>query len=80
MASKIVIKAGVAVSVYDDRFAPIFAALGLHVEITRASDVEFDHDLRKWVAVERVSGKVIASGINRADVVKAEIIYLERGF
>jgi hypothetical protein len=79
MATKIVIKAGVAVSVYDDRFAPIYAALGLQVEITRASDVEFDHDLRKWVAVECASGKVIASGDSRGEVIRAEIVYLERG-
>jgi hypothetical protein len=76
MASKLVIRSGVAVGVYDDRLRPIYAALG-RVEITRASDVEYDAASQSWVALDRLTGKVIACGPSRGDVIKQEVIVLE---
>jgi hypothetical protein len=77
MASKIVIRGGVARSVYDDRFLPIYAALGGALEVNRASQVEYDTKTREWVAWHE--GRVIARGKVRADVIAAEVAYLERG-
>jgi len=80
MANKILIKGGTATAVYDDRFRPLLEALGA-MEIERASEVEFDHESGDWIATE-VShdgphGRVIARGKNRAEVIAAEVAYLE---
>lgn len=75
MASKIVVRDGVARSVYDDRFALIYAALGRSLDVERASDVEYEGGA--WVARLRASGAVIAAGPVRADVIAAEVAYLE---
>lgn len=64
-------------AVYDDRFFPILEALGEPV-ITRASEVEWDHAAREWVATEVNTGREIARGRNRAAVIAAEVEYLER--
>ena len=77
MASKIVIKNGIAEGVYDDRLLPIYKALGSHMRIERASEVEFNHDLRMWVARELSTGQVIASAPNRSEVLKREVEILE---
>jgi len=78
MASKIVIRLGVASGVYDDRLLGLYEALGVPV-IRRASDVEFDHDRRCWVARSASDGAIIATGRNRAEVIAAEVEFLERG-
>jgi len=75
MASKIVVRDGVARSVYDDRFAPIYAALGRGLDVERASDVEYEGGA--WVARLRDSGRVISAGPSRAAVIAAEVAYLE---
>lgn len=75
MAYKIIVRDGVARSVYDDRFAPIYSALGRGLDVERASDVEFEGGA--WVARLRGSGRVIAVGPARAAVIAAEVAYLE---
>ena len=75
MASKILLKGSEAVSVYDDRFLPIYEALGASINVSRASQVEYDSDTCEWVAVS--GGVEVARGPVRADVIKAEINYLE---
>jgi len=79
MASKLTIKNGVAVGVYDDRLLPLYMALG-SIKIDRASTVEYDHVRGEWVAraCDRI-GTRIASGQMRSDVIAAEIAFLERG-
>ena len=64
------------VAVYDDKWAPLMAALGT-VTIERASDVEFDHDAGEWVATYHATGEVIARGVNRNAVIAAEVRWLE---
>ena len=64
------------VAVYDDRWAVLFQALG-PVEITRASEVEWDDATQEWVATHKETGAVIARGKNRAEVIKKEISWLE---
>jgi hypothetical protein len=54
----------------------MFEALGC-VEVARASVVEYESGL--WVARLPGSGEVIASGRIRAEVLQAEVEYLERG-
>lgn len=81
MASKIFIRGGQVTAVYDDRFMPIFRALG-DIHIQRASDVEYDGF--KWVAsrenpdVAGPSYQVIAQGPNRNEVIRQEVEYLEK--
>ena len=70
------LRGGVLRTVYDDRWAPLFAALG-HVNIERASDVEYDHEAREWVATHHSTGEVIARGVNRSEVIAAEVRWLE---
>jgi hypothetical protein len=76
MAHIIRIKQGIAVSVYDDRFRPIYQALGV-ATITRATDVEYDATQCAWIATERTTGQIIAYGPERDDVIRQEIEYLE---
>lgn len=76
MASKITVVNGEVTSVYDDRLAPLFHALGTP-DIERATDVEYDPARFEWVATHRETGTVIARGLVRADVIRAEVQWLE---
>ncbi len=76
MANIIQIKDGVVTSVYDDRFTPIFEALGI-AQIKRASEVEFNHSTKEWEATLVKDGRIISSGPNRNDVITAEVEWLE---
>jgi hypothetical protein len=78
MSTRVVVRGTRALSVYDDRWRPLLEALGA-LNVKRASEVEFDHVTGDWVAVEVASGRVIARGRSRADVIAAEVAYLERG-
>jgi hypothetical protein len=79
MSSKLFIRGGIVQGVYDDRLLPIYAALGV-VQIQRATTIEFNHDKKQWEArLCTFSAPLIASGMRRADVIKAEIEFLERG-
>jgi len=75
MATKILICGGTVSCVYDDRFRPLLEALG-NMEVIRASTVEYDHVTDEWFAMHE-SGKIIARGKNRNDVITAEIAWLE---
>lgn len=71
-----IIKVGSQVeAVYDDRFMPIFQALG-SVHIERATDVEFESG--EWIATHRATKQVIARGPNRNQVIKDEVAWLEK--
>jgi len=74
MARKLRVGRGVARAVYDDRWMPILDALG-DPQIRRATDVEWESG--EWVARLRPSGEIIARGKNRAEVVRAEVDFLE---
>jgi hypothetical protein len=63
--------------VYDDRFRPLLEALG-HMEITRATDVEFEPSTGMWVARLRETGEEIARSRERAECIRAEVEFLER--
>lgn len=76
MASKIVLKDGIAAGVYDDRLLPIYRALGV-VAVSRASNVEFEGG--QWVARSVSTGRVLGSSPDRRDAIKQEIEALERG-
>jgi len=79
MASRIVVRNGIAHGVYDDKFFCIFEALGAGTPIIhRATDVEFDRTTAEWVATHIASGKVIGRGKNRSEVIKQEVTWLER--
>jgi hypothetical protein len=81
MASKIFIRGGQVTAVYDDRFMPLFKALG-DIEIQRASNVEFDGQW--WVAFRPNKGEkafgnqILAEGPNRNEVIKQEVEFLEK--
>lgn len=77
MATLARIQDGTARMVYDDRFYKIIAAMGTPT-ITRASDVEFDHEAQEWVATYHATGEVIARGVNRSEVIAAEVVWLEK--
>ena len=64
------------VAVYDDKWAPLMAALGT-VTIERASDVEYDSATGEWFAIYRGTGEEIARGANRGEVIAAEVRWLE---
>jgi hypothetical protein len=76
MATRIDIRNGVATCVYDDRFRPLLEALGV-MEVHRASEVEFNPQTGEWEAKLLATGEIIASGINRNDVITAEVTWLE---
>lgn len=77
MATKISLRGGCATAVWDDRFRPIYEALG-HMEVKRATEVEFDHSTGEWVAIHLASGQIIARGKNRSEVIRQEVGWLER--
>lgn len=70
------VRGGELRTVYDDRWAGILSAIG-SVTIERASDVEYDHGAREWVATHHATGEVIARGPNRNEVIAAEVRWLE---
>ena len=79
MATKIVIRDGVALGVYDDRFRLLMEALsGGPLVVRRATEVEFDEATGDWVATLLRTGEVIARGRDRSQVIDAEVAFLER--
>lgn len=68
--------AGEVRAVYSDTWRPLLEALG-SLEITRASDVEYDASTGEWYAVHRATGKEIARGRNREQVIREEVRWLE---
>lgn len=76
MASKLVIKNGIAQGVYDDRLMGLYQALGVPM-ISRASSCEYSPILECWVAVDLSTGKMISSGKSRSAVLAAEVAILE---
>ncbi len=74
MHMKILIKAdGDVVSVYSDKIPA--SKLG-EATVERASNVEFNNNTKEWEAI-LPSGKLIAKGPSRDEVIKQEIAYLE---
>lgn len=73
MATRMQISGGGASGVYDDRWLPLFEALGAP-RVERASNVEWESG--EWVA-RLPNGEIIARGRNRAQVIQQEISYLE---
>lgn len=49
--------------------------LGPLKNVQRVSDVEFDHTTQRWQAIDRVTGRVIATHRARSIVLKAEAAY-----
>lgn len=76
MATKITVAGGEVNCVYDDRFRPLLEALGV-LEIKRATEVEFAQDIQLWEATHIATGKIIAQGPNRNEVIEAEVKWLE---
>lgn len=76
MATKITIRGGQVNCVYDDRFRPFFEALGI-IQVKRATEVEFDSLSQEWIATHLATGKVIARGPNRKEVIDTEVKWLE---
>jgi hypothetical protein len=76
MATRIDIRNGVVTCVWDDRFRPLLEALGV-MEVHRASEVEFNQQTGEWEAKLLATGQIIANGINRNDVITAEVKWLE---
>lgn len=64
-------------AVYSDKWRPFLESLGA-LQVTRASEVEFDSTTGEWVAVLRQTGKEIARGRDRAQVIAEEVQYIER--
>jgi hypothetical protein len=79
MASKIHINGGKVEAVYDDRFLPLFQALGT-MTVTRATEVEFDHASGEWIATHIATKQVIARGTNRSQVIQDEVKWLEENY
>lgn len=77
MATKLIISRDGARAVYDDRWVPIYQALG-QLAIARATDVEYNPLTAEWTATYRPTGNVIAHGKMRNAVIDAEIQWLER--
>lgn len=76
MAGKITIRGSKVACVYDDKFAPLLEALGT-LEISRASNVEYNPLDKTWEAERIGTGEIIASGPNRNDVITEEVKWLE---
>ncbi len=78
MATKIVVRDGIASGVYDDRWRWLFEAIGGKLDVRRATEVEYDEASGEWVATLLADGKVIARGRDRSQVIQEEVAYLER--
>lgn len=70
---KLVVGGGWVQAVYGDRLRDL--ALG-PLEVTRASNVEFNHELQQWEA-RTPTGELIASGPNRDEVIREEVKVIE---
>ncbi|NBQ70787.1 MAG: hypothetical protein EBU46_18930 [Nitrosomonadaceae bacterium] len=70
---KLVIGGGWVNAVYGDRLRDL--ALG-PLEVTRASNVEFNHSTQQWEA-RTPAGELIASGPNRDAVIREEVKVIE---
>ena len=77
MASQILIRDGIATGVYDDRFRPIYEALGV-LNVERVTDVDFDPVSGDWIAKLLETGEEIGRGKDRGAVIKQEVRFLER--
>jgi hypothetical protein len=81
VASKITIRNGEAIGVYDDRLRPLFEAMG-PIKVKRATTVEFEEESGDWVAVllneDGSPGKEIARGRLRDKVIEEEVAWLEK--
>jgi hypothetical protein len=63
-------------AVYDDRWRPIYEALG-NFSAQRATNVEFDDASTEWVATHLASGAIIGQSRNRSEVIRQEVAWLE---
>ncbi len=70
------LRGGEARAVYCDRFRSILEAMGA-LQVTRATNVEFESATGEWVATHRESGQIIGRGRNRSEVVAQEVAWLE---
>lgn len=77
MATKVVLQGNQAAAVYDDRYRPIYEALGT-LTVQRATDVEFDHATGDWQATHLGNGQQIGRGKQRDEVIQQEVAWLER--
>lgn len=77
MATKMVIRDGVATGVYDDKWRILFEAMG-PLKVERASEVEYDEGTGEWVARLLKTGQEIARGRDRNEVIRAEVAWLEK--
>lgn len=76
MATKIVLHGAQAWAVWDDRFRPIYDAMG-ELNVQRATEVEFDHGTGEWTAWHLASATIIARGKSRSAVIEQEVEWLE---
>ena len=58
-----------ATAVYDDKWRPIFEAIGPWT-VPRGTDVEFEAG--EWIARLRATGEIVARSPNRSEVIAAE--------
>ena len=70
---KLVVGGGEVRAVYGDRLRDL--ALG-PLEVTRASNVEFNHAAQQWEA-HTPAGELIAAGPNRDEVIRQEVAVIE---
>jgi hypothetical protein len=77
MPKLISVSGGEVRAVYEDKWRVLLEALG-PLEVTRASDVEYDSVTGEWFAIYRASGLEIARGKDRAAVIAQEVDWLER--
>lgn len=78
MATQLVIHAdGTAEAVYSDRFRCVLEALG-DLQVTRASEVEFEPQTGEWVARHAMTGQEIGRDRNRSEAIRQEVVWLEQ--
>jgi hypothetical protein len=61
--------------VTSDEFMPLLRKLGA-LQVSRATDIEFDNTTGEWFAILRSTGKEIARSLVRAECISAEVKYL----
>lgn len=76
MLNIISLRNGQALAVYQDRWRPIYEALGA-LQVQRASEVEFDAPSGEWIATHKGSGQIIGRGRIRSHVIAQEVAWLE---
>lgn len=69
----LVLPDGTLVGVWDDEIP--WHEIGHITAVPRLSSVEFDHDRQQWVAQDLRTGREIAAGPSRSDVLRAEAAY-----